>query len=131
MERIVKFTPAFDRRDPDPSKNYGIHGVEMAMALKGDLGAVQFVLYTNWHLPHVRPTLSDLSPLPADLGYHSPRPRYEGQQAVTEECRYVGGVCYYGGSSLRARDVFELLVREGDEAVWQLLESYYHEWLGG
>ena len=57
MEKIVKFYPAFDRRK-DPKGNYGIHGVDMRMILKGDKGAVQFVLYTNWHLPHVQEELN-------------------------------------------------------------------------
>lgn len=34
-ERIVEFTPAFDKRSSDPSKDYGIHGVDMRMVLKG------------------------------------------------------------------------------------------------
>lgn len=54
MERIIEVTPAFDRRDPDPSKSYGIHGAEIRMVLKGDKGATQFVLYTNRHLSHVQ-----------------------------------------------------------------------------
>ena len=53
VERITKIYPAWDRRDPNPSKDYGIHGAELRMVLKGELGATQFVLYTNWHLPHV------------------------------------------------------------------------------
>lgn len=53
LERIVKLLPAWDKRNSDPSKNYGVHGVELRMVLKGPEGAVQFVLYTNWHLPHV------------------------------------------------------------------------------
>lgn len=54
FQEITEFSPAFDRRDPDPKKNFGIHGVELRMVLKGPEGAVQFVLYTNWQLPHVR-----------------------------------------------------------------------------
>lgn len=53
LQRIVKFYPAFDKRDPDPSKNYGIGGVSLLMLVKGEKGAAQFTLSTNWHLPHV------------------------------------------------------------------------------
>lgn len=42
-ERIVEFTPAFDKRSSDPSKDYGIHGVDMRMVLKGENAATQFV----------------------------------------------------------------------------------------
>jgi len=101
--QIVEFTPAYDKRDPDPKKNYGIHGVELRMVLKGPEGAVQFVLYTQWMLPHVQKETDkrtvqkilaggaaiDLDvfyhPMPADLGYHSPKPMYEGQKAQGSE----------------------------------------------
>ena len=60
-ERIVEFTPAFDKRSSDPSKDYGIHGVDMRMVLKGENAATQFVLFTNWHLPHVHDELNGSS----------------------------------------------------------------------
>ncbi len=79
MERIVEITPAYDKRHSDPCRNYGIHGADLRMILKGDLGAVQFVLFTNWHLPHVTEELLQkptdklgircrFLPSPADLG---------------------------------------------------------------
>ena len=40
MERIIKFHQAYDKRHPNPSKNYGIHGVDLVFVLKGELGAV-------------------------------------------------------------------------------------------
>lgn len=95
FERITEFDPAFDRRDPDPKKNFGIHGVQMRWVLKGEKGAVQFLVYTNWQLPHVTQeqvlrlqlardygmeTRCFWLPMAADLGYHSKFPMYEGQQ---------------------------------------------------
>jgi hypothetical protein len=84
--------PAFDKRHADPDKNYGIHGAEMLFVLKGELGAVQFVLYTNWMLPHIyeewKKEYGDRwpcvfsKPIPADVGYHSPKPMYEGQEPI-------------------------------------------------
>ena len=105
FQQITTFAPAFDRRDPDPKKNFGIHGVELRMVLKGPEGAVQFLLYTNWQLPHVqeeqdRRTLLRIAidredgrmqlrcfyhPLPADLGYHSPKPHYPDQLPMGAE----------------------------------------------
>lgn len=90
MEKITTITPAWDKRDPDPKKNYGIHCCDLRMVLKGELGAVQFVLMTGWNLPHIteefknKREISNLYPLPADLGYHSPKPMYEGQTRVGE-----------------------------------------------
>jgi hypothetical protein len=134
-ERIVTFEPAFDRRDPNPAINYGIHGVSLRFVLKGPEGAVQFLLYTNWQLPHVtaeqdaKPrereyTHLSCHPLPADLGYHSPTPQYDGQTRM-DDCKYIDGGCFYDGSSLNADPVYERLLREGDAGVWAALDDYY------
>lgn len=136
LERVVKFHPAYDRRSPDPQKNYGIHGVELRMVLKGLEGAVVFALYTNWMLPPVTRELDGQSgpvdrphvlcrPQPADLGYHSLVQRHDGQKP-TDNCEYLGGrPCYYDGSGMRAYDVYRRLLERGDEGVWQALECEY------
>jgi hypothetical protein len=100
LQEITTFLPAYDKRDPDPKKDYGIHSVELRMVLKGPEGAVQFVVLTNWQLPHVaketerRALLGKLTdslmgclfnPLPADLGYHSRKQMYEGQLPMGAE----------------------------------------------
>ena len=85
----------------------------------------------------------------ADLGYHSPKPMYEGHKPMRHIykhmrftapdqfvpgvygdpviCPYLdGGVpCYYDGSRLQAERVLERLLREGDAGVWQALEELY------
>ena len=137
IEKIVSFSAAFDKRDPDPKKDYGIHGVDIKFIYKGDKGATQFVLYTNWQLPHVteeqRKNMSRdkyflFEPLPADLGYHSPTPQYEGQESLTEECEYLDGKpCYYDGSGLQAVRVYKRLLEEGEDGVWaELADVYKH-----
>ena len=66
------------------------------------------------------------APLPADLGYHSPVPFYDGQGVQAEQCLYIGGgPCYYAGSALNATRPFEILIAEGDEGLWQFLEQAY------
>lgn len=130
-ERLVIFDAAYDRRHPDPSKNYGIHGVTLRMLLRGPEGVAQFVLFTNWHVPVVQAELATqpsdhvlCQPMPADIGFHALRPQYAGQDQ--RECEYTAtGFCYYDGSSLRAQAVYELLVTEGSEAVWMYLDTYY------
>ncbi len=200
MERIKEVTPAYDRRNPNPEIDYGIHGVELRYVLRGPLGAVQFVLYTNRQLPHVQeemlkrilvefPEISKrdqerilnysgpfpegqelvevdkwekflfklelagvnclLRPMAADIGYHSPKPLYEGQTpirkvirpfkfedgVVTEAiygesipCPYVGNECYYDGSSLAAEEFYKILLRDGllEESIWNKLEEVYN-----
>ena len=141
FEKIVGCTPAFDKRSPVPSKDYGIHGVNINFILKGKLGAVQFVIFTNWQLPEVskehwskysnEPSMlkSLLEPLPADVGYHSYKPMWKGQAPVTESCEYLEGKpCYYDGSGLEAERVFkEIFLRQGSDGIWKYLEETYNE----
>ena len=130
FERITEFEPAFDKRDPDPNKNYGIHGVEIRFVLVGREGAVHFVLYTDWFLPAVQEELGHgdkpVRPHGVDVGYHSPRPMFSGQDA-RDSCSYLGGKpCYYDGSSLRADDwVKDVLLPHGSEGVWNALVDEY------
>jgi len=144
FERVVDVAAAFDRRSHNPAQNYGIHGVEMRFVLKGEKGAVQFLIFTNWHLPHVEEEHRRLvqrkaiqhepvsiwleslyRPIAADIGYHSPEPRYEGQEPM-EDCSYVsGGHCYYDGSSLAAQRFYDVMLREGGDGLWRELEAYY------
>jgi hypothetical protein len=134
--RSVEFAPAFDKRDPNPAKNYGIHGVEMRFVLKGEQGAVVFEVFTNWHLPDVAKSLAGrisrdynpFEPMGADVGYHSPTPQYEGQKVQSESCAYLDGKpCYYDGSGLAAETLLQRLIAEGDTAVWSALEERYNE----
>mgnify|MGYP001569974091 CR=1 FL=1 len=137
LTRELVFTPAFDKRADDPKKNYGIHGVEMRWYVKGPLGAVQFVVYTGWMLDHIEKEMeskrhdsigfSITRPMPADLGYHSPKPLYEGQSDRADCDLLKGGSCYYDGSTLNADVPFRILKEQGSEAVWKYLENYYHE----
>src|SRR6478752_8982205 len=106
FKREITFSPAFDKRNPDPHKNYGIHGVDMRWYVKGPKGAVQFVVYTGWMLDHVEEEMAMRShhgiafsctrPTPSSLSYHSPKPLYEGQTSMGP-CDVIGCDCYYDG----------------------------------
>lgn len=215
LKKMVELTDAYDLRNADPKRNYGIHGSELRMVLKGPCGAVQFVLFTNRHLPHIcedwlarlgqtgaelsaeqarrfraysgawpseeveevvreiqrfDALLRELSPhdghgftemdvqlcapLPADRGYHSPKPMCDGDEPVRHTlrspkflgtdaegvpqitpgvygdpiiCPYLDGdqPCYYGGSGLDANRLYQALLEGGAAAVWAELEIYY------
>lgn len=133
LKREITFSPAYDHTE----KRGGVHGVDLRFVLKGEQGAVQFVLFTNWHLPQVQERLDkdiygefphlSCHPMPADLGYHSPVPRYEDQWC-RESCEYLDGKpCYCDGSELNAIDVYGVLVTKGSEGVWEYLAKYYAE----
>jgi hypothetical protein len=132
--RLTEWAPAYNKI----SEGYGRHGMEVRFVLKGAAGAVQFVLYTNWltsgdrfearhgglHCTDGIRRNDNVSPQPADLGYHALAPQYEGQPQ--RECGYVdGGKCYYDGSGLNAADAFDVFTDDGEEALWSLLETYY------
>jgi hypothetical protein len=128
FEKVIECDPAYDKRDDDSKKNYGVGALMLRFILKSDKGAVQFVLNTGWYLPHVQLTGE---PMPWDLGYHSPVPMYDNQPIVTDECPYLDGKpCYYDGSSLNAEQVFEVMLREGIDSVWAFLEEYHHQRFG-
>lgn len=135
FERITRVRLPFDRRHSDPSKNYGIHGLDVYFILKGEKGAAQFAVNFPVFLPHVEREHEGKFPkirkeiLGIDVGYHSPVPTFEGQNAMRGDCDVIGGKCYYDGSGLRADDwVQELFSVRGehiDKLVWKKLEEEY------
>lgn len=138
FERITEIIGAYDRRDPNPHKNCGIHGMDMRFILRGSKGAVQFVFYSAQHLRHVAdellrsadPRFNPFHGIGVDIGYHSPKPMYPGQTG-REDCPYLNGAtCYYDGSSLRASEFEDAFIAGGSEAVWPMLEAEYKETFG-
>jgi hypothetical protein len=134
LTRSITFTPAYDKRSADPSKNYGVHGCDLRFILGDARGYVQFLLFTGWHLPEVQKEFRDgprilSAPMPADLGYHSPTPRYDGHEPM-ETCDLLCGPCYYDGSGLNAERIYEVLLREGSDGVWRELQEYWNELFG-
>jgi hypothetical protein len=139
FRRRIEFRGAFDKRHTDPSKDYGVHGMDLRFVLIGPKGATQFLCYTGLHLPHVREELFrkrrgekyDLgAPMGADIGYHAREPQYEGQSVIQDDCPYVGGPCYYGGSGLAAEEFMPTFLAEGDDAVWTMLRERYDDVFG-
>ena len=47
MEHFIEVSKAYDKRDPDPEKDFGIHGAEVRMFSRGENGVVQFVIFSN------------------------------------------------------------------------------------
>ena len=132
LEKWIDWYPAWDKRNTDPAKNYGVHGVEIVWYVKGPKGGVSFSIYTNWMLPHLRKKWDEYEKVMfmeakgMDLSYHAKVPQYEDQTSI-QGCKLTDGPCYYDGSTLNAGPVFELLVAKGGEAVWEYLVDYYHQ----
>lgn len=137
MKREVRFFPAFDKRAPEPEKNYGVHGVEIHFILSGEHGAVVFRLYTRWMLPQtyafwedelgIPPRYKDQLPSDAGVLFHSAKPIYEGHTPSEDDCTYLGKPCYQDIGYTMGKEPLDLLIAEGDEAVWKWLEAMYQE----
>jgi hypothetical protein len=142
FEEKIEITPAWDKRSDDPKKNYGVGGVDLRFALleKTTGTAMVFVLGTHWHWMDAEPgyggegvhTLKPkMGPMPYDLGYHSPKPMYDGQEPMErDDCPYVTGICYYDGSTLAAEVLFEVLLREGRDGVFRELREDWQNRFG-
>jgi hypothetical protein len=138
--RKVSFTAAYDKRDPNPSKNYGIHGVHIYFTLSTeDKEGLTFSISTNWQLPHVQAETDSRPPPPSDpylfykpmsfgVDYHSHRPQYEGHHC-TKNCHVTGGDCYSDGSALLGEEFLQTLISGGDEALWKRMEEQFLRWM--
>lgn len=139
--RLVEMHGAYDKR----ATGHGIHGMDLRFILKGEDGAVQFVVYTNIQLDHVateqweraRMRHDDIElrcfwrPMGVDIGYHAREPQYDGQDHAQGSCPYLDGApCYYGGSSLRAEEFMPTFIAGGSDAVWKMLEDRYEQTFG-
>ncbi len=150
-KRIIKFTPAYDKRSDNPKKNYGIGSMSIRFILEGKEGAVQVVLNTPFFLPE---TVEEYKKIgnknktqPSDLrddykgkprgfdcwdvGFHSKKKLSYMSKEDENECDILGK-CYYDGSSLRGMNdkVAELFMEKGEEFIWNYLEDYYMEVFG-
>ncbi len=124
LQRIIKFKPAFDKRDSEPSKNYGIHNMEMFMVLKGPLGAISFTVYTGWYLEHL--DIKDFKPQGGCICYHSPHAQYEDQSISEAKCEFLDNKpCYCDCSYIAADYLFHKFVAEGEDTVWIELQNRY------
>lgn len=132
FERIVSFKTGYECEIPySNGKSHGRHGMELIFVLKGEKGSIQFLVYTHW-MPSWDGFMSQnekFDVMPADIGRHAYKPKYEGE-LKREKCNWLDGKpCYYDGSGLQAEEVFKVFVKKGEEAMWSELESYYKSWL--
>jgi hypothetical protein len=137
-KHIISFEPGHDcirfeckfgskKCRPGSGGSHGVSGLNLRFVVKGKEGAVQFSLLTSW-LPHPKKYYerkNESPALPADLGYHAPKPQYS-EQASMGPCPWLDGKdCYYDGSGLNAEIPFDILCTHGQDALWEYLERYY------
>jgi hypothetical protein len=137
FKKIIKFTPAFDERNDDPSKNYGIGSMTIRFVFQGAKGATQFLISTGMLLKHVQEEFNKKgwtsNWMGYDVGYHSPKPIFDGQEPISTDgsCSYVEGQnCYYDGSTLQAEKLAEQFVSTGEDVIWEELNRLYNLYFG-
>ena len=138
FQREVHFAAAYDKRAPEPSKNYGIHGVHITFTVKRGGEGLTFSLSTNWQLPHVQEETDarpyDPShpwlfhkPQPFGVDYHFREPEYDDQHR-RDKCEVTGAHCYSDGSALLGDDFMRTLIEGGDAALFARMEQQFLEW---
>lgn len=138
FKKEIKFLPAWDRR----KEGNGIGACRVSFVLKGRHGAVTFQLGTGWYLPQNREWTTNnqfvqefiAKPFIYDVGYHSykPMPHMKGDEHdfVMHKCCFLEHKdCYYEGSAYSyMNDVFDVLIAEGTDGLWALLEQLYRDY---
>lgn len=143
---FVKFKPGYDcinfecisnskRCYPGSGGSHGKRGLGIEFSVKGEQGAVSFLLYTGWFPQQIPEKTkgnsvvdwSKSTVLPVDLGYHSKIPQYNWQKPSSQSCELCDNqVCFSDGSTINANDAMLALVNGGDVKLWEFLESYYN-----
>lgn len=142
FETWVEAVPSFYLIRPEPNRNYGVSNVRLVFYLKGEKGAVQWMIGTEWGIKPTREHLAQFGfnkyddprqPKGWDLGYHAFEPQYEGQSVQADSCPVLDGKpCFYDGSVLDAELLVEGFLAEGTDWLWQrLAEVYRHQFEGG
>lgn len=129
----VEVSPGFYLVRPEPSKNYGIGACRVTFYAIGALGAVQFMIGTDWYPERARQHLSkfpsrpvweDTQPTGWDVGYHAKVPQYEGHTS-SGQCEVIGCECFYDGSSRQADEWIEGFINGGTDWLWPRLDQLY------
>lgn len=101
----------------------------------GREGAIQFLINTGWLTDRLLDEVENrpgrdlwvYKPNQIDLGYHSPIPMYKEHEPLLQTCDVLAGQpCYYDGSGLNGEKPWKILREEGDQALWEFLDNYWH-----
>lgn len=138
FSRRVVFQAAYDKRSKDPRKDYGVGQVYIHFSLVGPVGAISVVISTGWYLPHVarKQVRSNIEWMqkwghPLDrvgqygVHFHYPNPQYEDHSQ--SDCDLLPGGKCYGNGRFADDSYLNILLAEGDDAVWKKLEEEYRE----
>lgn len=152
MKREIKFVPY-------PMKDNNESTLEIWFQVSGELGVVEFQIATNWYTDGiVELRLAEMKkdvylrkedfllkhfwmgPQPLDVCYFSSASKSEDDtcfdDGMPRHYPELGKPVYYGykyqdeGDKWTTDYVYEKLLREGSDGVWNYLEAYYVEIFG-
>lgn len=143
LKREIIIHSAYDRRNEDPSKDYGIGACRIFFVVSGKKGAITVNFGTNWYLPStvteykqvgVRGRIVDLEKESSPITFyswdiHSKKKMYLGQKKM-KACEFVKGGCYCDGSCSKSEQYLTLLLQNGSNAVLDQLEKDYKDYFG-
>lgn len=133
-QQHVHFVPGFDKRDPNPSKSYGISGGKLVFAERRGNKVISVGFFMD-----IYPTVElqnrpgyrseSLKPLCDGLYTHYKFKKDAGEWAYRhDECDYLGRHCYgEAGSSLYGQEITDRFVVEGSDAVWDEIDKEFKE----
>lgn len=132
--REITIDAAYDKRDSDPAKNYGIHGAHMWFNLtREDNQGLSFSVATNWYLPHVAEELKNSIYGTSEIyggavSYHAHAAKNE-YVCLMKNCPITKGNCYSDGSAVLGDEFLATLIAEGTEGLWKRMEAQLEQWL--
>lgn len=117
LEHIVRVYPAYDRR----AEGYGCGNANIFFTLKGPKGAISLSVDSGWALDGVPPYKA----IGRAVCEHRLTKVYD-EEMPHEDCEWLDGqTCYGGCSYVTSDEFFEVLVRDGEDAMWEKLEEWY------
>ena len=124
IHKKIVFRPAYDKRNPDPAKNYGIGAAKIIFSTWDDeIGeGAELHVGTGWYLD---PSNNDEAPNGYGVFYHKKYPQYEGQNPNSDKCEITGGECYSDGSYTYSDELTRMLIEQGEDAVWAALDDFW------
>lgn len=123
--RKIEITPAWDLRNVDQTKNYGVHNAEIWFSVTGARGAVTVSMDTGWQLPTIAPFNGSCYPDAIAFSWHSKEKRTF--DTWEKDCPFTGGECWSIVSFTKAKDFNSALTELGSDGVFKLLEKEYRK----
>lgn len=139
IEHTISFRPAFDDMvngcAHEPEGDHGRSSAQITFSTQQDHRGAELQVYSGWHLPETYKEGRNLSGDPIDwnktigmqtaqINIHGPEPVFKDQPISNTDCKITGGICYSDSAYSAANEVFETLVRSGEEPFWDALDEW-------